>query len=142
MRTIWKTAGIELHPYFPVIGAEIHVVTGVDFDRKRLTYDTVKLLGVFKVSGIQVPSEKASDILVALVERQLGVSLNEFYTGMNISDGCYTLYNDTTTFCPTVLRAVFKSMDTTRYGARVSYLKSISLPMPVMNRYEGITLVM
>lgn len=135
MRTIWKTGDIVLHPYTAVSGRMIHVVTGVDFDRKRLMYDTVNLLGVFKVSGLGLPNNKAAydDTLVALVERQLGVSLNEYYTGMNISDGCYTLYNDTTTFCPSVLRAVFKSMDTTRYGSRVAYLKSIQLPIPLMN---------
>ena len=134
MRTLWTVDGIRVHQYLPhTRKTVIKVVTGVDPLTERLTYTEGILIGTFLLEGIATPSGFSSTITVALAERRLGISFNELKTGLNLSDGCYTLYNDTVPFDSSIIRAVLKSMDKTNYGKRIEKIVLNKIPLPIVN---------
>lgn len=132
MRTTWKMGLLTVHNFIPCPKVDVHVLSGVDPLKERVMYETGKLLGVFRISGLRElwakETGKKNSIaqnfeLFAVVERRFGCSINEFAEGVNLSGGCYTLYNDTTQFNPSIIRAVLRTLDCSLFEKRVRALK-------------------
>jgi len=132
MRTAWRLGVLTVHNYTPCTTKHtIKVVTGLDAINLSLIYLDAELLGCFKISGMRsLPNCRPvveDTLLIAVVKRHMGVSLHEFSNGVNLSDGCFTLYNDVVTFDPALIRAVLKNIDCTKYGERLYKLRQHSV---------------
>lgn len=130
MRTAWKLNGLTIHTFIPCMLPEhkMLVVTGVDAISRRLEIVDARLVGVFRITGMHNINEDLAlryvedTVLIAVVERHHGTSFHEFENGVNLSDGCFTLYNNVTPFNPAILRSVMKNIDCTKLERRIQAL--------------------
>ena len=129
MRTAWKLKGMTIHTYVPCnIRHVVNIVTGVDSQRMRIECGIGVLVGTFRITGMHNLDEERTKryvddtVLIGLVEQSMGISFHEVVSGLNLSDGYFTLSSETTLFDPAIIRRVLQSIDCTKLEKRAEVL--------------------
>lgn len=141
MRTAWKLKGMTIHTYVPCeIQHVVNIVMGVDAQRMRVECGAGLLIGTFRITGMHNLQEDKSKryvddtVLIGLVEQTMGgISFHEVVTGINLSDGYFTLSNGTTQFDPAIIRRVLQSIDCTKLEGRAEVMWKMGVLNDICN---------